>query len=184
MVDFLGVIFMLTAALLYALHIPINQRVLYEVPAPTVTFYTLLAMGMVVIPVKLIASGTRFFIPHTAFQPLVLLTLVTFISRIALFAGVKAIGGVQTALIGLLELLVTVVLAMLFLGETLSLRQWTGALLLVTTLILSAFEPPLKSSRFARGWLFWLRPSHPHLQQNITDRDQDYIDGKSQLPGE
>ncbi len=33
---------MLGAAALYALHLPINQRVLYEVPAPTVTLYTLL----------------------------------------------------------------------------------------------------------------------------------------------
>jgi drug/metabolite transporter (DMT)-like permease len=36
-----GVVFMCIASLLYALHIPINQRVLFEVPAPTVTLYTL-----------------------------------------------------------------------------------------------------------------------------------------------
>ena len=32
----------------YALHLLINQRVLYEVPAPTVTFYTLLGMAVTV----------------------------------------------------------------------------------------------------------------------------------------
>lgn len=158
-VDITGVLFMLAAAFLYALHIPINQRVLYEVPAPTVTFYTLLAMTATVIPIKLILSGFEFTPPQPAVQPIVLLTLATFISRLTLFAGVKSIGGVQTALIGLLELLVTVVLAMLLLGESLSLSQWYGAFLLTLTLILTAFEKELETTRFTRGWLFWLRPS-------------------------
>ncbi|MEW5941055.1 MAG: DMT family transporter, partial [Chloroflexota bacterium] len=49
-VDLIGVLLMLGGSLLYALHLPINQRVLYDVPAPTVTLYTLLAMSGVVIP--------------------------------------------------------------------------------------------------------------------------------------
>jgi hypothetical protein len=36
--------------------------------------------------------------------------------------------------------------------------QWIGAVLLIATLILTAFEEELETSRFARGWLFWLRP--------------------------
>jgi drug/metabolite transporter (DMT)-like permease len=161
-IDITGVLFMLIAAFLYALHIPINQRVLYEVPAPTVTFYTLLSMTAVVIMVKLFLTGYNFRIPTSAIQPILWLTLVTFGSRLALFAGVKAIGGVQTALIGLLELLVTVCLAFVFLGETLGLRQWIGAMLLITTLILSAFEKNPETPYFTRGWLFWLRPSSPN----------------------
>lgn len=158
-VDLVGVLFMLTAALLYALHIPINQRVLYEVPAPTVTFYTLAAMTLVVVPVKLIVSGLSFSIPAHSMQPILFLTLVTFGSRLSLFAGVKAIGGVQTALIGLLELIVTVVMAGILLGESLSPRQWIGASLLVITLFLTALERGTEPARFTRGWLFWLRPS-------------------------
>lgn len=166
-IDAIGVLYMLAAAFLYALHIPINQRVLYEVPAPTVTFYTLVAMALTVIPVKMIVSGLSFHTPYPAIQPLLWLTLVTFASRLALFAGVKAIGGVQTALIGLLELLVTVLLAMWLLGESLTPLQWLGAALLITTLILTAFERDLKTTRFARGWLFWLRPSTPASQPEI-----------------
>src|SRR5690349_10770707 len=49
-IDLIGVLFMLIAAALYALHLPINQRVLYDVPAPTVTVYTLIAMSIIVIP--------------------------------------------------------------------------------------------------------------------------------------
>src|SRR5512143_2404131 len=53
-IDLWGVTFMLIAAALYALHLPINQRVLYDIPAPTVTVYTLLAMSLIVVPVYLI----------------------------------------------------------------------------------------------------------------------------------
>ncbi len=162
---------MLVAALLYALHIPINQRVLYEVPAPTVTFYTLLAMALVVLPIKFIGSGFEFMPPEPALIPLVLLTLVTFVSRLTLFAGVKAIGGVQTALIGLLELLVTVVFAILLLGESLSTSQWLGAIFLVTTLLLTAFEDDIDRARFARGWLFWLRDPATISQEKLDASD-------------
>ena len=52
--DPVGVGLMLGGAALYALHLPINQRVLYEVPAPTVTVYTLVAMSAVVVPAYLL----------------------------------------------------------------------------------------------------------------------------------
>ncbi len=52
-VDLIGMLMMTGAAVLYAMHLPINQRVLYEVPAPTVALYTLLAMSAVVIPAYL-----------------------------------------------------------------------------------------------------------------------------------
>ena len=39
------------------------------------------------------------------------LTLVTFFSRLTLFLGVKHLGGMQTALLGLGELLVTLICA-------------------------------------------------------------------------
>lgn len=57
-VDLTGVLLMIGAAVLYAMHLPINQRVLYEVPAQTVTLYTLLAMSAVVIPAYLLFDRT------------------------------------------------------------------------------------------------------------------------------
>ncbi len=52
--------------------------------------------------------------------PVLGLTLVTFLSRLTLFMGVKHLGGMQTALLGLGELLVTLVFAHWMLGESLS----------------------------------------------------------------
>jgi drug/metabolite transporter (DMT)-like permease len=164
-IDWQGITYMCIASLLYALHIPINQRVLYEVPAPTVTFYTLLAMTAIVVPVWLILPPHGFDIPLGSWWPVVGLTLATFFARLMLFAGVKNIGGVQTSIFGLAELLVTVTLAVVFLGERLSIQQWIGAFILVITLLLAGFdrEPPSRIPR--RGWLYWLRPPIPSPEE-------------------
>jgi len=152
-VDWLGVVMMLLAAMLYALHLPINQRVLYDIPAPTVTAYTLLAMSAIVVPTY-IFSGTLNSIPSgtQVWWPVLALTLVTFLSRLSLFTGVKHLGGMQTALLGLGELLVTLILAAWWLGESLSLPQWIGAFLLSLSILLIAWDtsPPPQNRR--RGW--------------------------------
>lgn len=159
--DVPGAVFMLVASLFFALHIPINQRILYDVPAPTVTLYTLAAMTLVVVPAHLITQPPIPLLPQGAWGPLLGLTLVTFFSRLTLFAGVKRIGGGQTALLGLSELLITIALAHLFLGESLSLSQWAGAALLMGTLLLTTKDRQAAARPQIRGWLFWLRPLPP-----------------------
>ena len=156
--DWLGVFLMLGAAALYALHLPINQRVLYEAPAPTVTLYTLLAMSAVVAPAYLIfdRQWPQDIVP---WWPALGLTLVTFLSRLALFLGVKHLGGMHTAFLGLGELFVTIAVSYLWLHERLSPLQWLGAIGLGISLLLARFEPALPDKRKGRGgWLSWLRP--------------------------
>ena len=158
-VDWIGVALMLGASVLYALHLPINQRVLYDIPAPTVTLYTLFAMSLVVVPAYLIFDH-RLPVAGTSWLPLFGLTLVTFSSRLMLFTGVKHIGGMQTALLGLSELFVTVAFSHLWLGETLHTIQWIGASLLAVSLILIGLEKVTTAHRQARGgWLSWIRSS-------------------------
>src|SRR5918994_342536 len=94
-IDPWGVVFMLIAAALYALHLPINQRVLYDVPAPTVTVYTLLAMSAIVVPAYFIFDRS-WPAGSAPWAPVLGLTAVTFASRLMLFLGVKHIGGMQT----------------------------------------------------------------------------------------
>ena len=157
LIDWQGVLYMCLASLLYAIHIPINQRVLYEVPAPTVTLYTLLAMTVVVLPAWLLLPPHTISIPQISLWPIIGLTLATFLARLMLFSGVKNIGGVQTSLFGLAELLVTIALAVWLLGERLNMAQWAGAILLTLILILAAIDREPPGSRRMRGWLFWLR---------------------------
>lgn len=166
--DVTGVVLMLGASALYALHLPINQRVLYDMPAPTVTLYTLLAMSAVVLGAYLLAGAPA---PQIVAGEQLLgwgamagLTLVTFASRLTLFLGVKHLGGLQTAILGLGELLVTLAAAHIFLGESLTTYQWLGVLLLGFSLGL-VFQENIKIQRPnpSEGWLRWLRPPNiPH----------------------
>jgi drug/metabolite transporter (DMT)-like permease len=161
-VDLIGILLMLASSALYALHLPINQRVLYEVPAPTVTFYTLLASTAVLLPMLLFNSS--FGTPHSEISWLALggMTLAIFSSRLTLFVGVKHIGGLQTSLLGLGEMLVTVFFGIVLLREQLSLAQWMGGALMATSVLLGMGEPSIPT-RLApgAGWLAWLHPKSP-----------------------
>lgn len=156
--DMTGVIMMIAAAILYAMHLPINQRVLYEVPAPTVAMYTLLSMSAIVIPAYLIFDRA-WPAENAPWLPVAGLTFVTIFSRVALFLGVKKIGGMQTALLGLAELLIAIVFSNLLLGENLTLSQWLGALGLAVSLLLVMYEKPAPFAPARKtGWLSWIRP--------------------------
>lgn len=158
-IDLIGMLMMIGAAMLYALHLPINQRVLYEVPAQTVTLYTLLSMSAVVVPAYFLFDRT-WPAQNVPWAPVLGLTLATFLSRLALFLGVKRIGGMQTALLGLGELLVTLLFSYYWLHENLSPLQWMGAAGLSLSLLLVRFEKATPE-KHAEGWLSWIRPPDP-----------------------
>lgn len=166
-INWIGVGEMLVAAAFYALHLPINQRVLYDMPAPTVTLYTLIAMSLVVLPAQWLSGssiltpwqGNIRLVPAMAWGAILGLTLMTFLSRLTLFMGVKHLGGMQTALLGLGEILVTVSFAFVWLGERFSPVQWVGALLLIFSLGLVGFEKSPTRQPHGGGWLKWLHSS-------------------------
>jgi drug/metabolite transporter (DMT)-like permease len=163
--DAVGVLMMLGAAALYALHLPINQRVLYEVPAPTVALYTLLAMSAVVIPAYLIFDRQ---VPSMSLNwwPLLGLGIMTSLSRLALFLGIKRIGGMQTALLGLAELLITILFSYIWLHDQLLWSQWLGVAVLCASLLLVRFEKPQPPHQGAKtGWFSWIRS--PDIPRNI-----------------
>ena len=158
-IDLVGVAFMVIAAALYAFHIPINQRVLYDVPAPTVTMYTLLSMSAIVVPAYLIFDRSLPMGNDAPWLPVFGLTAVTFFSRLMLFLGVKHIGGMQTALLGLGELLVAILFSHLLLDERLTVLQWIGMGGLGFSLLLVWFEKPITHPPVqTQGVLSWLQP--------------------------
>jgi drug/metabolite transporter (DMT)-like permease len=163
-----GIVMMLVSSILYALHLPINQRVLFDIPAPTVTLYTLLSMSAVVVPAYFLSGQTQ-PIPVIAagWTPILLLTLVTFFSRLTLFTGVKHLGGLQTALLGLSELVITLLLSQLWLKESLTLLQWIGAGLLIISMALVAFEKAQPRKKQEGGLLGWLTSPQPISPQDI-----------------
>ncbi len=169
-VDLAGAGMMIGAAALYALHLLINQRVLYDAPAATVTFYTLLAMAFTVI-IAFASFKPALPAVDVIWWPLISLGVITFISRLTLFLGVKHLGGIQTALLGLGELLITVGLAITWLGERLTPIQWVGALLICANLLLVAYDRIVPQKRKGKGFLSWLNPRRVRMPE-IPLQDQ------------
>ena len=147
-IDFVGVGLMLGAGFMYALHLAVSQRVLYEMPPQTVALYVLSAMTLVVVVAFIIHGPDG--ITVAGLPPMAALAAITVFSRLMMFLGVKQLGSVQTALLGVTEILVAVCLAIVLLGEQLVLRQWIGALILIGSLLLMLFEPGMGLNNFVR----------------------------------
>jgi len=154
-IDFVGVGLMLGAGMMYAWHLAVSQRVLYEMPAPTVTLYVLTSMMAVVwvaFVLHLSAGAGDTILPPAGITPMLLLAFVTIFSRLGMFLGVKHLGSIQTALLGVTEILIAVILAIGVLNEQLMLRQWIGAAILIASLILIIFEPSIGLPAFQDRW--------------------------------
>jgi drug/metabolite transporter (DMT)-like permease len=117
-------------------------------------------MSLVVFPTFLLFDRS---VPQAStWWPIFGLTMVTFLARLTLFFGIKHLGGMQTALLGLLELLVTLGLSIVWLKESLTPSQWLGAGILGLSTLLVYFEKPPSTRKPGRGgWLGWLTPPQP-----------------------
>ncbi len=137
-IDWLGVGLMLANALMFAGTVVLSQYVLYEMPSPTAALYILTTMGVVVTMVWLAVSPD---LPLPVFRDAIpwiaVLGLTTALSRLAMFAGVKFLGGMQTAIFAAAEIVVALLLAFAVLGESLTPGQWAGVALLMTSILLT-----------------------------------------------
>lgn len=151
--DWLGIMLILSASACYGWHLVLGQWTLADLDSRTVTLYTLSAMAMVVTIARLAAPMPWTPISLPGWTAILLLALIpTALARLLVFTGLRQLGGAQTSLLGVAELLVTLLLAYLLLGERLSLRQWIGGGLLVASVLLISRESSLEVS-----WEEWLR---------------------------
>jgi drug/metabolite transporter (DMT)-like permease len=134
--DWLGVGLMLGNAILFAGAVTLSQRVLWEMPAQTVTLYVLTGMAMVVVMAR-VAYDLRWLPQNTdAVWAIGGLTISTALSRLTLFAGIKNLGSLQTTLLAITELAVAVGLSFMFLDESLTSVQWLGVAAFLASLLL------------------------------------------------
>ncbi|CAG0961350.1 MAG: DMT family transporter [Anaerolinea sp.] len=135
-INWLGTGLMLANALLFAATFILGQRVTYEMPAPTVALYVLSTMAVIVVMARLVYPGE--WIPHAGETTLAILALgvSTALARLTMFFGIKTLGGLQTVLIGISEAGVSLVLAFVLLGDSLSVVQWVGVGILLISLLL------------------------------------------------
>lgn len=150
--DWLGVGLMLIAALSYAVQLVIGQRVMYDIPAPTMTLYAITAMALVVNVAWLFVTPELAEATSDGWRAVILMGIFTALSRLTLFLGVKHLGSIQAALLGVLEVVVTIVIAIVLLNEHLEMLQWLGALIILVSVFLIRFEKGVP--RFVDIWPF------------------------------
>ncbi|MCA9981447.1 MAG: DMT family transporter, partial [Anaerolineales bacterium] len=138
--DWLGVIFMLIAAFSYAVQLVLSQRILRDIPAPTMTLYAMTGMAGVVTAAWLIVQPSLTPLATQSWVAIGIMGVATAMARLTMFLGVKQLGSLQTALLGIAEVLVSIFFAVLLLGEQLTAVQWLGALLITITVLLVKYE--------------------------------------------
>lgn len=138
--DWLGISLMFFAATTYAIKLVVSQKVLQNTPAESVTLYVMSGMAMITLLPWLWLQPPAEHITWSGWWLVFLMGGMTALARLTMFLGVKGVGSLQTALIGVAELIVTVTLAWWFLQETLTLTQWGGAGLLVFSLLLVKYD--------------------------------------------
>lgn len=152
--DKIGVAMMVIAALTFAIQLVLSQRIMLDIPAQTMTLYAITAMALVVTAVWLVVPKEISAVPPVGWRAIVWMGLATALSRLALFMGVKNLGSIQTALLGVFEVVVTLGIASVFLKESLLPVQWLGAAVLLLSILLVRFEREIP--RFVDWWqIFW-----------------------------
>lgn len=150
-ISWIGAGFMIANALLFAGTFVLSQRVLYEMPSPTVALYVITTMAVVVVMARLVYRLE--WIPQTAeaVGAIAALGLTTALSRLTLFMGIKKLGSLQTVFLGIFETAVALVMALVFLQEQLTPVQWIGVGVLVASLMLIRSDDLAQSARAEAG---------------------------------
>jgi len=140
-VDWLGVMFMVTAGAAYGWHLVVGQWTLADVDSRTVTLYALTAMAVTVAIARLASRQPWEPVSSYGWTAILLLALIpTALARLMVFAGLRLLGGVQASLLGVAELLVSLLMAFLILGERLTPIQWLGGGIMVFSVVLIGRE--------------------------------------------
>jgi drug/metabolite transporter (DMT)-like permease len=149
----LGVTLMIGAGALYGFHLVLGQWTLVDVDPRTVTLYGLTTMTVVVGIPYLLQGGTAEPVSTEGWTTILLVAIFpTALARLLVFAGIRRIGGAQTALLGIAEPLVAVVLAFALLGERFSPQQWIGAALFLVSVLLIQRDTGLQIADEETWW--------------------------------
>ena len=140
-IDWLGVMLMVTAGAAYGGHLVVGQWTLVDVDSRTVTLYALTAMAITVAVAWLLSGQPWEPIPSQGWTAILLLALIpTALARLMVFTGLRLLGGVQASLLGVAELLASLLLAFFILGERLTPVQWLGGGIMVLSVLLVGQE--------------------------------------------
>jgi drug/metabolite transporter (DMT)-like permease len=134
----LGIILAISAAVLYSIYIVVGSKVISNAGAFSASTIVIISAGVAfsgIVAVK----GVKF--PGTAFgwvSVLAIALVSTALAIVAFFAGLKRIDPANASMISTLEPVVTVALAVMVLGETMTLHKILGGMMIIAAVLLLA----------------------------------------------
>jgi drug/metabolite transporter (DMT)-like permease len=132
-----GVYYALACAVIYATYIVLSSRFARDVPAETAALHLAQAAAMGFGVIGLARGGLALPASPIAWLLVLAIALVcTVVAMYAFLAGLVRVGPGRAAVLSSLEVVVTLVLAFVFLGERLGPRQWVGAALILGAVVL------------------------------------------------
>ena len=127
-----GVAWALVAALVYASYIVLSSRFGAGVPARVLALHLAQAAAVVCVAFGLAGGGLSLPLDPRGLLAVAGIGVVsTVVAMIAFLAGMALVGPTRASVLSSLEVVVTLVLAFLFLGERLGPVQWAGAALIL-----------------------------------------------------
>ncbi len=172
--DALGVTLMIGAGALYGFHLVLGQWTVVDVDPRTVTLWVLTTMTVVVGIPFLLQGGPAQPISMEGWVAILLVAIFpTALARLLIFAGLRHLGGIQSALLGIAEPLVAVALAFVLLGESFTTMQWIGAGVFVASVLLIRRDTGLQIAGEDTWWesLFPNSSSEEPIELQNTERD-------------
>ncbi len=133
----LGIMLAIGGGACFGWHLVLGQWTLADLDSRTVALYVLTAMAATVVIARLLVNMPLEPISRDGWIAIILLALIsTALSRLLMFSGLRLLGGVQTSIVSVATLGVTLVMAFLLLGERLTLVQWVGGFLVILNAVL------------------------------------------------
>jgi drug/metabolite transporter (DMT)-like permease len=127
-----GVAWALVAALVYASYIVLSSRFGAGVPARVLALHLAQASAVACVAASLAGEGLSLPLDPRGLLAVAGIGVVsTVVAMIAFLAGMALVGPTRASVLSSLEVVVTLVLAFLFLGERLGPAQWAGAALIL-----------------------------------------------------
>ncbi len=127
-----GVAWALVAAVVYAGYVVLSSRFGRGVEARMLALHLVQVAALLCVLMSLLGPGLSLPRDPRAWLSVAAIAVVsTVVSMIAFLAGMALVGPSRASVLASLEVLVTLVLAFLLLGERLSPRQWGGAVLIL-----------------------------------------------------
>ena len=139
--DLLGIVLVLCGSVASAVYIVAGAKAVQMIATPVLLFYSN-TLAVFLVGVVMLYSGT-FSISHTilGWTGIGAVCLLFTIGQVFLFTGTKHTGSAQASLILNVEPLISIVAAIILLGEKLAMPQYIGVALVIIALFLAGDNP-------------------------------------------